>query len=46
MAVNTLFNVSNPVNPHDVVTKDYADNIKGGGWVRKNQDGTHAIKRD
>ena len=35
MAGNTLFNVSNPVNPHDVLTKDYADYIKGGGWVKK-----------
>ena len=46
MAGNTLFNVSNPVNSHDVATKDYADNIKGDGWVRKKQDGTYAIKRD
>ena len=47
IAGNTLFNVSNQVNPHSVVTKDYANNIKeGGGWVRKQQDGTYAIKRD
>ena len=46
MAGNTLFNVSNSVNPHDVVTKDNADIIKGGGWVRKKQDGIYAIKRD
>ena len=26
MSGNTLYNVSNPVNPHDVATKDYADN--------------------
>ena len=25
MSGNTLYNVSNPVNPHDVATKDYAD---------------------
>ena len=46
MAGNTLFNVSNPVNPHNVVIKDYTYNIKGSGWVRKKQDGTYAIKRD
>ena len=46
MAGNTLFKVSDQVNPHDVATKEYADNIKGGGWVRKKQDGTYAIKRE
>ena len=35
-----------PVNPQDVATKEYADNVRGGGWVRKKQDGTYAIKRD
>ena len=43
---NTLYNVSYPVNPQDVATKEYADNVRGGGWVRKKQDGTYAIKRD
>ena len=43
---NTLYNVSDPVNPQDVATKEYADNVRGGGWVRKKQDGTYAIKRD
>ena len=43
---NTLYNVCDPVNPHDVATKEYADNVRGGGWVRRKQDGTNAIKRD
>ena len=43
---NTLYNVSDPVNPQDVATKEYADNVRRGGWVRRKQDGTYAIKRD
>ena len=43
---NTLYNVSDPVNPQDVVKKEYANNVRGGGWVKKKQDGTFAIKRD
>ena len=35
MAGNTLFNVSDPVNSQDIVTKNYADNIKGG--VKENK---------
>ena len=31
MAGNTLFNVSNPVNPQDVVTKDIVDNRSNNG---------------
>ena len=27
---NTLYNVSNPVNPQDVATKEYADKVEGG----------------
>ena len=46
MRSNTLYNVSNPVNPQDVATKEYADNVRGGGWVKRKQDGTYAIKRD
>ena len=46
MRGNTLYNVSDPVNPQDVATKEYADTVGGGGWVRKKQDGTYAIKRD
>ena len=43
---NTLFNVPDPVNPQDVATKEYADNLRGGGWISRKQDGTYAIKRD
>ena len=38
--------MSDPVNPQDVSTKEYADNVRGGGWVRRKEDGTYAIKRD
>ena len=46
MRGNTLYNVPDLVNPQDVATKEYADNVRGGEWVRKKQDGTYAIKRD
>ena len=29
MRGNTLYNVSDPVNPQDVATKEYADNVRG-----------------
>ena len=32
MRGNTLYNVSDPVNPQDVATKEYADKV---GWVRQ-----------
>ena len=31
MSGNTLHNVSDPVNPQDVATKEYANNVGGGG---------------
>ena len=46
MRGNTIYNVSDPVNPQDVATKNYTDNVKGGGWINRKQDGTYAIKRD
>ena len=46
MKGNTLYNVPDLVNPQDVVMKEYAENIRGDGWVKKKQDGTYAIKRD
>ena len=46
MKGNTLYNGANPINPQDVATKDYTDNVKGGGWINRKQDGTYAIKRD
>ena len=27
---NTLYNVSDPVNPQDMATKEYADRVRGG----------------
>ena len=30
MKGNTLTNVSDPLNPQDVATKEYADNVRGG----------------
>ena len=46
MKGNTLYNVSDPVNPQDVATKEYTDNIRGVKWVKRKQDGTYAIKKD
>ena len=37
---NTIYNVADPVNPQDVVTKVYVDNTKGSGVIgRKTKDG-------
>ena len=46
MRGNTLYNVSDPINPQDVATKEYTDNIRGVKWVKRKQDGTYAIKKD
>ena len=46
MRDNTLYNVSDPVNPQDVATKEYTDNIRGVEWVKRKQDGTYALKKD
>ena len=46
MTGNTLYNVSDPVNPQDVATKEYTDNIRGVKWVKRKQDGSYAIKKD
>ena len=43
---NTLYNVSDPINPQDVATKEYTDNIRGVKWVNRKQDSTYAIKKD
>ena len=40
MRGNTLYNVADPINPQDVVTKVYVDNTKGSGVIgRKTKDG-------
>ena len=42
----TLYNVSNPVNPQDVATKEYADQVGGGSPFLKengNYKATHTI---
>ena len=40
MRGNTIYNVADPVNPQDVVTKAYVDNTKGSGVIgRKTKDG-------
>ena len=46
MKGNTFYNVSDPVNPQDIATKEYTDNIRGVKWVKRKQDGTYAIKKD
>ena len=43
---NTLYNVSDPVNPQDVATKEYTDKVRGGSPFFKENDNykaTHAI---
>ena len=40
MRGNTIYNVADPVNPQDVVTKVYVDNTKGSGVIgRKTKEG-------
>ena len=42
MKGNTLTNVSDPVNPQDVATKEYADKVEGGETaIIKTQYGTY-----
>ena len=46
MRGNTIYNVADPVNPQDVVTKVYVDNTKGSGVIgRKTKDGV-SIKKN
>ena len=45
MRGNTLYNVSDPVNPQDVATKKYADKVGGGDTaIIKKQYGTYGSK--
>ena len=42
---NTLYNVSDPVNPQDVATKEYADKVGGGETaIIKTRYGTYRSK--
>ena len=45
MRGNTLYNVSDPVNPQDVATKEYADKVRGGETaIIKTRYGTYGSK--
>ena len=46
MRGNTIYNVADPVNPQDVVTKVYVDNTKGSGVIGEVKDNTAKIKRN
>ena len=46
MKGNTIYNVADPVNPQDVVTKEYADNTKGVKWLKKNKEGNYVVKKN
>ena len=45
MKGNTLYNVSDPINPQDVATKEYADKVGGGDTaIYKTRYGTYGSK--
>ena len=46
MRGNTLYNVADPVNPQDVVTKVYVDNIKGSGVIGRKVGDAVSIKEN
>ena len=46
MQGNTLYNVADPVNPQDVVTKVYVDNTKGSGVIGRKVGDAVSIKEN
>ena len=46
MRGNTIYNVADPVNPQDVVTKVYVDNTKGSGVIGRKIGGAVSIKEN
>ena len=46
MRGNTLYNVADPVNPQDVVTKIYVDNTKGSGVIGRKIGDAVSIKEN
>ena len=46
MKGNTIYNVADPVNPQDVVTKVYADNTKGSGVIGRKIGDAVSIKEN
>ena len=46
MRGNTLYNVADPVNPQDVVTKVYVDNTKGSGVIGRKVRDAVSIKEN
>ena len=46
MRGNTLYNVADPVNPQDVVTKVYVDNTKGSGVIGRKLGDAVSIKEN
>ena len=46
MKGNTLYNVADPVNPQDVVTKVYVDNTKGSGVIGRKIGDSVSIKEN
>ena len=46
MRGNTLYNVADPINPQDVVTKVYVDNTKGSGVIGRKVGDAVSIKEN
>ena len=46
MRGNTIYNIADPVNPQDVVTKVYVDNTKGSGVIGRKIGDAVSIKEN